>query len=99
MATPASRLSVYLPVVAAVTATLFGLDAWSDVLMAAAGPAWYESLAAAFTGLAAGNGSEPASAVAETTVKLGLLSLAGARARRSPAGRTQAGLRQAARPA
>ena len=30
------------------TATLFGLDAWFDVLTAAAGSAWYESLADAF---------------------------------------------------
>jgi hypothetical protein len=44
------RRSVYLSPVAAVTATLFGLDAWFDVLTASAGAAWYESLAAAFFG-------------------------------------------------
>lgn len=44
------RRSVYLSPVAAVTATLFGLDAWFDVLTAPAGAAWYESLAAAFFG-------------------------------------------------
>jgi hypothetical protein len=42
------RRSAYLSAVAAVTATLFGLDAWFDVLTAAAGSAWYESLADAF---------------------------------------------------
>jgi hypothetical protein len=42
------RRSAYLSAAAAVTATLFGLDAWFDVLTAAAGPAWYESLADAF---------------------------------------------------
>ena len=45
-----SRRSVYLAPAAAVTATLFGLDAWFDVLTAAAGAAWYESLAAALFG-------------------------------------------------
>jgi hypothetical protein len=45
-----SRRSVYLSPVAAVTATLFGLDAWFDVLTASAGADWYESLAAAFFG-------------------------------------------------
>jgi hypothetical protein len=44
------RRSVYLSPVAAVTATLFGLDAWFDVLTAAAGSAWYESLVTAFFG-------------------------------------------------
>jgi hypothetical protein len=44
------RRSVYLAAVAAVTATLFALDAWFDVLTAAAGAAWYESLADAFFG-------------------------------------------------
>jgi hypothetical protein len=44
------RRSVYLSSVAAVTATLFGLDAWFDVLTAPAGAAWYESLACAFFG-------------------------------------------------
>jgi hypothetical protein len=42
--------SVHLSPVAAVTATLFGLDAWFDVLTASAGAAWYESLACAFLG-------------------------------------------------
>ena len=41
------RRSPYLVAVAAVTATLFALDAWFDVLTAAAGADWYESLAAA----------------------------------------------------
>lgn len=36
--------------VAAVTATLFALDAWFDVLTASAGSDWYESLAAAMFG-------------------------------------------------
>ncbi len=45
-----SRRSVYLAPAAAVTATLFGLDAWFDVLTAAAGAAWFESLAAALFG-------------------------------------------------
>jgi hypothetical protein len=44
------RRSAYLSAVAAVTATLFALDAWFDVLTASAGPDWYESLAAAFSG-------------------------------------------------
>jgi hypothetical protein len=44
------RCSRYLAAVAAVTATLFALDAWFDVLTAAAGTDWYESLAAAFFG-------------------------------------------------
>jgi hypothetical protein len=44
------RRSVYLSPVAAVTATLFGLDARFDVLTASAGADWYESLAAAFFG-------------------------------------------------
>jgi hypothetical protein len=44
------RRSRYLAAVAAVTATLFALDAWFDVLTAAAGADWYESLAAAFFG-------------------------------------------------
>lgn len=44
------RRSAYLSAVAAVTATLFGIDAWFDVLTAAAGAAWYESLAAAIFG-------------------------------------------------
>jgi hypothetical protein len=44
------RRSAYLAVVAAVTATLFALDAWFDVLTAAAGASWYESLADAFLG-------------------------------------------------
>jgi hypothetical protein len=44
------RRSAYLAAVAAVTATLFALDAWFDVLTAAAGAAWYESLADAFFG-------------------------------------------------
>jgi hypothetical protein len=44
------RRSVYRSPVAAVTATLFGLDAWFDVLTASAGADWYESLAAALFG-------------------------------------------------
>jgi hypothetical protein len=44
------RRSPYLATVAAVTATLFALDAWFDVLTAAAGADWHESLAAAFFG-------------------------------------------------
>jgi hypothetical protein len=44
------RRSAYLAVVAAMTATLFALDAWFDVLTAAAGASWYESLADAFFG-------------------------------------------------
>jgi hypothetical protein len=44
------RRSAYLTAVAAMTATLFALDAWFDVLTAAAGAAWYESLADAFFG-------------------------------------------------
>jgi len=44
------RRSVYLSAVAAVTATMFGLDAWFDVLTASAGADWYESLAAALLG-------------------------------------------------
>jgi hypothetical protein len=44
------RRSAYLAAVAAVTATLFALDAWFDVLTAAAGADWYESLAAALFG-------------------------------------------------
>jgi len=44
------RRSAYLAPVAAATATLFALDAWFDVLTAAAGADWYESLAAAFFG-------------------------------------------------
>jgi hypothetical protein len=42
------RRSACLSAAAAMTATLFGLDAWFDVLTAAAGSAWYESLADAF---------------------------------------------------
>ena len=41
------RRSVYLPLAAGVTATMFALDAWFDVLTASAGSAWYESLASA----------------------------------------------------
>lgn len=44
------RRSAYLAAVAAVTATLFALDAWFDVLTASAGADWYESLAAALFG-------------------------------------------------
>jgi len=44
------RRSAYLSAVSAVTATLFALDAWFDVLTASAGSDWYESLAAAFFG-------------------------------------------------
>jgi hypothetical protein len=44
------RRSVYPSPVAAMTATLFGLDAWFDVLTAGAGGAWYESLYLAFFG-------------------------------------------------
>jgi hypothetical protein len=44
------RRSSYLAPAAAATATLFALDAWFDVLTAAAGADWYESLAAAFFG-------------------------------------------------
>jgi hypothetical protein len=44
------RRSAYLAPAAAATATLFGLDAWFDVLTATAGADWYESLAAAFFG-------------------------------------------------
>jgi len=44
------RRSGYLAATAAMTATLFALDAWFDVLTATAGPAWYESLADAFFG-------------------------------------------------
>ncbi|MGH3169784.1 MAG: hypothetical protein ACRDN0_28370 [Trebonia sp.] len=44
------RRSAYLSAVAAVTATLFTLDAWFDVLSAGPGSAWYESLAAAVFG-------------------------------------------------
>lgn len=44
------RRSAYLSALAAVTATLFALDAWFDVLTASAGADWYESLAAAFLG-------------------------------------------------
>ena len=44
------RRSMYLSPVAAVTATLFGLDAWFDVLTASAGADWYQSLAAALFG-------------------------------------------------
>jgi hypothetical protein len=44
------RRSAYLSAAAAVTATLFGLDAWFDVLTASAGADWYESLSAAFFG-------------------------------------------------
>jgi hypothetical protein len=44
------RRSAYLSAVAAVTATLFALDAWFDVLTASAGSGWYESLAAAAFG-------------------------------------------------
>jgi len=44
------RRSRYLSSIAAVTATLFALDAWFDTLTATAGADWYESLAAAFFG-------------------------------------------------
>jgi len=44
------RRSAYLAAAAAMTATLFALDAWFDVLTAAPGAAWYESLADAFFG-------------------------------------------------
>ena len=44
------RRSVYLAAAAAVSATLFAVDAWFDVLTAAAGADWYESLAAALFG-------------------------------------------------
>ena len=44
------RRSAYLAPAAAATATLFALDAWFDVLTAAAGADWYESLGAAFFG-------------------------------------------------
>jgi hypothetical protein len=44
------RRSAYLAAAAAMTATLFALDAWFDVLTAAAGAAWYESLADALFG-------------------------------------------------
>jgi hypothetical protein len=44
------RRSVHLSPVAAVTATLFGLDAWFDVLTASAGAVWYESVATALFG-------------------------------------------------
>lgn len=41
------RRSVYVSPAAAATATLFGLDAWFDVLTATAGADWYEALASA----------------------------------------------------
>ena len=44
------RRSAYLAAVAAVTATLFAVDAWFDLLTAAAGADWYESVAAALFG-------------------------------------------------
>jgi hypothetical protein len=44
------RRSAFVAAVAAMTATLFALDAWFDVLTAAAGAAWYESLAGALFG-------------------------------------------------
>lgn len=44
------RRSAWLPVIAAVTATLFALDGWFDVLTASAGTDWYESVAAACFG-------------------------------------------------
>jgi hypothetical protein len=44
------RRSPRLPVAAAVTATLFFLDAWFDVLSAQGGLAWYESLGSAIFG-------------------------------------------------
>jgi hypothetical protein len=44
------RRSAYLSAVAGVTATLFALDAWFDVLTASAGSDWYQSLAAALFG-------------------------------------------------
>jgi hypothetical protein len=44
------RRSLYLAPAAAVTATLFGLDAWFDVLTSSAGADWYQSLAAALFG-------------------------------------------------
>jgi hypothetical protein len=44
------RRSAYVSGVAAVTATLFALDAWFDVLTASAGSDWYESLPAAIFG-------------------------------------------------
>ena len=44
------RRSAYLAAAAAVSATLFAVDAWFDVLTAAAGADWYESLAAALFG-------------------------------------------------
>jgi len=44
------RRSAYLSAVSGVTATLFALDAWFDVLTASAGPDWYQSLATALFG-------------------------------------------------
>jgi len=41
------RRSAYLSAAAGATATMFALDAWFDVLTAAAGSDWYESLASA----------------------------------------------------
>jgi hypothetical protein len=41
------RRSAYLSAAAGAAATIFALDAWFDVLTAAAGADWYESLAAA----------------------------------------------------
>lgn len=41
------RRSAYLSAVAGATAMMFALDAWFDVLTAAAGSAWYQSLASA----------------------------------------------------
>jgi hypothetical protein len=68
------RRSACLSAAAAMTATLFGVDAWFDVLTAAAGSAWYESLADAFF------------AEIPMTILLAAIAIAAARsgARRSP---------------
>lgn len=44
------RRSAYLSAVAGMTAALFAVDAWFDVLTSPSGAAWYESLAAAAFG-------------------------------------------------
>ena len=44
------RHSAHVPSVAGATAAMFALDAWFDVLTAAAGSSWYESLASAVFG-------------------------------------------------
>jgi hypothetical protein len=78
------RRSAYLAAVAALSATLFAVDAWFDLLTAAAGADWYESVAAALFGEVPMTGL--LAAVAIWASRQGFASCRRARLRKAPYG-------------